>query len=148
MRGFSVWNKRARVLPIFLVRSCQDLLEHKSWLLYSAQNLCIIVLNSSFHSASDQTKITFVYGWYISSSFSFLLQAIYVLRIKVGLDIFAKKIVAIFFRLNHLSSVVARFLPETCSFPIYQTCVGTIFWWGWRRLVGWRNCNIIMFKIK
>ena len=98
MRGFSVWNKRARVLPIFLVRSCQDLLEHKSWLLYSAQNLCIIVLNSSFHSASDQTKITFVYGWYISSSFSSFFAAIYVRRIKVGLDIFAKKIVAIFFQ--------------------------------------------------
>ena len=147
---FFVRNKRARVLPIFLVRSCQDLLEHKSWLLYSAQNLCIIVLNSSFHSALDQTKITFVYGWYISSSFSsFFFAAIYVLRIKVGLDIFAKKNRCnFFFRLNHLSSVVARFLPETCSFPIYQTCVGTIFWWGWRRLVGWRNCNIIMFKIK
>ena len=98
MRGFSVWNKRARVLPIFLVRSCQDLLEHKSWPLYSAQNLCIIVLNSSFHSASDQTKITFVYGWYISSSFSSFFAAIYVRRIKVGLDIFAKKIVAIFFQ--------------------------------------------------
>ena len=52
------------------------------------------------------------------------------------------------FRLNHLSSVVAGFLPETSDFPIYQTCVGTIFWWGWRRLVGWRNCNIIMFKIQ
>ena len=59
-----------------------------------------------------------------------------------------KKSLQFFFRLNHLSSVVARFLPETCSFPIYQTCVGTIFWWGWRRLVGWRNCNIIMFKIQ
>ena len=56
MRGFSVWNKRARVLHIFLVRSCQDLLEHKSWLLYSAQYLCIIVLNSSFHSAQIRPK--------------------------------------------------------------------------------------------
>ena len=68
-------TKEPGFLPIFLVRSCQDLLEHKSWLLYSAQNLCIIVLNSSFHSASDQTKITFVYGWYISSSFSFFFAA-------------------------------------------------------------------------
>ena len=149
MRGFSVWNKRARVLPIFLVRSCQDLLEHKSWLLYSAQNLCIIVLNSSFHSASDQTKITFVYGWYISSSFSFFFCCNLCSSHKSRARYFCKKkSLQFFFRLNHLSSVVARFLPETCSFPIYQTCVGTIFWWGWRRLVGWRNCNIIMFKIQ
>ena len=143
-------TKEPGFLPIFLVRSCQDLLEHKSWLLYSAQNLCIIVLNSSFHSASDQTKITFVYGWYISSSFSFFFAASNLCSShKSRARYFCKKNRCnFFFRLNHLSSVVARFLPETCSFPIYQTCVGTIFWWGWRRLVGWRNCNIIMFKIK
>merc|ERR1712086_75254 len=43
-------------ISFFLVRSCQDLLEHKSWLLYSAQYLCIIVLNSSFHSAQIRPK--------------------------------------------------------------------------------------------
>ena len=151
MRVFSVWNKRARVFTYF---SCQILSRlvgtQKLAVIQCTKSMHNVVLNSSFHSASDQTKITFVYGWYISSSFSFFFAASNLCSShKSRARYFCKKkSLQFFFRLNHLSSVVARFLPETCSFPIYQTCVGTIFWWGWRRLVGWRNCNIIMFKIK
>ena len=99
-----------------------------------------------YRSDQNHIRIWLIYIFF----FFFFFAAIYVRRIKVGLDIFAKKNRCNFFlfRLNHLSSVVAGFLPETSDFPIYQTCVGTIFWWGWRRLVGWRNCNIIMFKIQ
>jgi len=149
MRGFAVWNKRARVLHIFLVRSCQDLLEHKSWLLYSAQYLCIIVLNSSFHSAQIRPKShSYMVDIYLLLLFLFFCCNLCSSHKSRARYFCKKNRCNFFFRLNHLSSVVAGFLPETSSFPIYQTCVGTVFWWGWRRLVGWRNCNIIMFKIQ
>ena len=51
-----------------------------------------------------------------------------------------------FLRLNHLSSIVVGFLPQTSSsFPIYFL-VRTIFWRWRRRLVRWRNCNILKYS--
>jgi len=50
-----------------------------------------------------------------------------------------------FFRLNHLSSIVAGFLPQTMGFPIYFL-VRTVFWRWRRRLVGRRNCNILKYS--
>ena len=51
----------------------------------------------------------------------------------------------LFLRLNHLSSIVVGFLPQTSgSFPIYFL-VRTIFWRWRRRLIRWRNCNILKY---